>query len=94
MNGYYIKESEGEHYLVSSTGAYQKISAAAAEMIDKVLKAWREEGEHVIRLKKEKDEIKRAARDVMDLLEEKGADIVPHLLDDDENAGQRLRELL
>jgi hypothetical protein len=40
-----------------------------------------------------------AAREVMDMLEEHGRDergpsIVPHLLDSDQNAGQRLRDLL
>jgi hypothetical protein len=35
-----------------------------------------------------------AAREVMDTLEEYGPSIVPHLLDTDQNAGQRLRDLL
>lgn len=34
------------------------------------------------------------AREVMDKLESHGAEIVPHLMDTDENAGQRLREAL
>jgi hypothetical protein len=35
-----------------------------------------------------------SAREVMDLLEKHGPSIVPHLLDDDENAGERLRTAL
>lgn len=35
-----------------------------------------------------------AAKDVMELLQRDGAKIVPHLLDTDENAGQRLRDVL
>jgi len=38
--------------------------------------------------------IAEAARDVERLLNEHGAAIVPHLLDTDENAGQRLRAAL
>jgi hypothetical protein len=40
------------------------------------------------------DELKGLAKRVMDLLEEHGASILPHLLDTDENAGQQLREAL
>jgi len=36
----------------------------------------------------------RHARDVMNLLEEYGPSIVPHLLEDDESPGQFLREAL
>ena len=36
----------------------------------------------------------RQARQVMQYLEEHGTSIVPHLLDTDENPGQRLRDLL
>lgn len=39
-------------------------------------------------------EVAEAAKIVMDLLEEHGPSIVPHLLDTDENAGQRLRTAL
>jgi len=35
-----------------------------------------------------------AARDVMAYLEQHGPSIVPHLLDTDENPGERLREAL
>lgn len=35
-----------------------------------------------------------AAKDVMDLLREYGASIVPHLMDSDQNAGQRLRDAI
>ena len=35
-----------------------------------------------------------AAKEVMDTLEQYGGSIVPHLMDTDENAGQRLREAL
>lgn len=42
----------------------------------------------------ERNALHREARRVMDLLEEYGPSIVGHLLDTDDNAGQRLRELL
>lgn len=35
-----------------------------------------------------------AAKEVMSALEEHGPSIVPHLVDTDENAGQRLREAI
>lgn len=38
--------------------------------------------------------LREAAKEVMDLLAKHGPGIVPHLMDTDENAGQRLRELL
>ncbi|WP_276200607.1 hypothetical protein [Chelatococcus sp. XZ-Ab1] len=36
----------------------------------------------------------KAAKEVMTLLDEHGASIVPHLLDSDENPGQRLRDAI
>lgn len=42
----------------------------------------------------ERAELLRAARDVMDLLEKHGPSIVPHLIDTDMNAGQRLRDAI
>lgn len=39
-------------------------------------------------------ELLSAAKEVMALLEEYGAPIVPHLLDTDMNAGQRLRDAI
>lgn len=38
--------------------------------------------------------LEKAAGEVMRLLEQYGPSIVPHLIDTDENAGQRLRDLL
>lgn len=38
--------------------------------------------------------VERYAREVMDALEQHGAAIVPHLLDNDENSGERLRQAL
>ncbi len=35
-----------------------------------------------------------SAKEVMDLLEEYGPSIVPHLMDSDQNAGQRLRDAI
>lgn len=35
-----------------------------------------------------------SAKEVMDLLEKYGASIVPHIMDTDENAGQRLRDAI
>jgi hypothetical protein len=40
------------------------------------------------------EQLATAAKRVMDLLEQHGPSIVPHLMDDDDNAGQRLRELI
>jgi hypothetical protein len=40
------------------------------------------------------ERLKLQARQVMKYLEEHGPAIVPHLLDTDDNPGQRLRELL
>ena len=39
-------------------------------------------------------EMAKAAKEVMDALDKHGPSIVPHLVDTDENAGQRLRELI
>ena len=39
-------------------------------------------------------ELLEAAKEVISLLEEHGGVIVPHLLDTDENAGQRLRDAI
>lgn len=36
----------------------------------------------------------KAAKEVMGLLQKHGKEIVPHLLDTDENAGQRLRDAI
>lgn len=41
----------------------------------------------------QRDALRAAAREVLDKLEQHGPGIVPHLLDTDNNAGQRLREL-
>jgi len=38
--------------------------------------------------------IYEAAKKVMDLLEKHGSDAVPHLMDTDENCGQKLREFI
>lgn len=40
------------------------------------------------------DAVVDAAREVMAALEEHGGSIVPHLMDTDDNAGQRLRDAL
>ncbi len=40
------------------------------------------------------EEIAINANEVMECLEEYGASIVPHLMDTDENSGERLRQLL
>ena len=40
------------------------------------------------------DALLAAAKEVMGMLEEHGASIVPHLLDTDMNAGQRLRDAI
>lgn len=42
----------------------------------------------------ENEALGRAASEVMTALQAHGASIVPHLLDTDDNAGQRLRHLL
>ncbi len=43
--------------------------------------------------KQENQQLKDASNEVMNLLEEHGGSIVPHLLDSDDNAGERLRQL-
>ncbi len=48
----------------------------------------------ITRLRALNAELLTAAREVMRLLEEHGPSIVPHLMDDDENAGQRLRDAI
>lgn len=40
------------------------------------------------------DQLRAAAKTVMDDLQQHGASIVPHLLDSDDNAGERLRLLI
>jgi hypothetical protein len=53
-----------------------------------------EEREANARLIAAAPEIYEAAKQVMDMLKKHGPSIVPHLLDSDENAGQRLRDAL
>lgn len=51
----------------------------------------------LLALEAEREKVKAlrgAAKEIMGMLEEHGASIVPHLMDTDDNAGQRLRDLL
>ena len=45
-------------------------------------------------LKKDNAELRKAAKEVMDSLAEHGPSIVPHLMDTDDNAGERLRQAI
>lgn len=53
-----------------------------------------DDGEANARLIAAAPDLLSAAREVMEALEQYGASIVPHLLDDDMNAGQRLRNAI
>ena len=45
-------------------------------------------------LQAENAELRKAAKEVMDSLAEYGPSIVPHLMDTDDNAGERLRQAI
>jgi hypothetical protein len=63
---------------------------AAADAVDDIMEALPELVERVKRL----EEALKLGKIVMDMLDEHGPSIVPHLLDTDENAGQRFRAAL
>lgn len=53
-----------------------------------------EEERSIRRVKEAGPDLLKAAKEVIGLLEKHGGSIVPHLMDTDENAGQRLRDAI
>ena len=77
-----------------------QLDAANLEMTEKLADVVKLTGENaglhskILQLESSLARMKKTAKEVMDLLQEYGAEIVPHLIDTDENPGQRLREAL
>lgn len=94
LEDHYERDEEGRRRLVGGSSVPIRIvMVEAAEELERLRAAVNALPELVERVKRLEEALK-LGKIVMDMLDEHGPSIVPHLLDTDENAGQRFRAAL